>query len=86
MQKRGVFVDAEDFLPVTATYPEHPISKNIPHVRNIQELKDKRAASYKNDVINKMHEFEKFAQVVKPAQSRVPDEGYVAEPKYTSIN
>jgi hypothetical protein len=55
MQKRGVFVDAEDFLPVTATYPEHPISKNIPHVRNIQELKDKRAASYKNDVINKMH-------------------------------
>lgn len=34
MQKRGVIVDAEDFLPVNSTYPEHPLSKVIPNVNS----------------------------------------------------
>lgn len=53
MQKRGVIVDAEDFLPVTSTYPEHPLSKHDPKFKTTGELKDKRAADYKNDVLHK---------------------------------
>lgn len=33
-----------------------------------------------------MHEFEKHVKIVKAQGSRVPDEGYVENPKYTSIN
>jgi len=50
MQKRGVFVDSEDFLPVTKTYPEHPLSKEIPSSINIQDMKNKRQDVYKVDV------------------------------------
>ena len=38
MQKRCVIVDAEDFLPVTSTYPDHPLSKIIPKVNTKREL------------------------------------------------
>lgn len=85
MQKRGVFVDAEDFLPVTGTYPEHPISKHAPNFKTTGELKDKRAADYKSDVLRKEAEFESHCHKVKPTISKIPDEGYVADPKYTSI-
>lgn len=30
MQKRGAFVDAEDFMPVRSTYPVHPDSLKLP--------------------------------------------------------
>ena len=53
MQKRGVFVDADDFLPVTATYPKHPLSEVVPHAKNVEEMKGQRRASYKQDVHNK---------------------------------
>jgi hypothetical protein len=53
MQKRGVFVDAEDFLAVTGTYPEHPISKHQPNFKTTGELSQSRAADYKNDVLRK---------------------------------
>ncbi len=33
-----------------------------------------------------MQEFEKHVKIVKAQGSRVPDEGYVENPKYTSIN
>ena len=31
MQKRGVFVDGDDFLGVTDTYPKHPMSELVPN-------------------------------------------------------
>jgi hypothetical protein len=86
MQKRGVFVDSEDFLPVTATYPKHPLSDNIPNFKTTGQLKEKRAADYKNDVLRKEAEFESHCHKVKTYVSKIPDEGYVANPKYTSIN
>ena len=86
MQKRGVFVDAEDFLPVTATYPKHPITEHVPNHQNLQGLKDQRGAAYKSDVMKKMAEFESHVKIVKPTISRIPDEGYVATPQYTSIH
>ena len=86
MQKRGVFVDCEDFLPVTATYPEHPLSKVVPNHKNLQRLKEKRAADYKTDVLFKEARMEEQKRNVTIPISRIPDEGYCANPKYTSIN
>ena len=39
LQKRGKFIDAEDFWPIRETYPEHPISKIKPHCSTLTELK-----------------------------------------------
>ncbi len=47
MQKRGVIIDAEDFLPVRQTYPEHPDTRKVPKARNQQELQDQRKKEYK---------------------------------------
>ena len=42
MQKRGVVVDADDWLPVRDTYPEHPNLKNEPKAKTLGELKKLR--------------------------------------------
>jgi hypothetical protein len=42
MQKRGVIVDAEDFMPVRATYPVHPDTMKEPHVKDMSELNSLR--------------------------------------------
>ena len=42
MQIRGEFVDAEDFVSVTNTYPEHPLNNIRPETTNIKDLKYKR--------------------------------------------
>ena len=49
-------------------------------------MKEKRAADYKSDVLRKEAEFESHCHKVKPFVSKIPDEGYVANPKYTSIH
>ena len=85
MQKRGVFVDAEDFLPVTGTYPKHPLSENVPNVKTTVELTDQRKKAYKDDVLRKQAEFASHCKKIAPFVSKIPDEGYVANPKYTSI-
>lgn len=85
MQKRGVFVDAEDFLPVTGTYPAHPISAHEPNHKTSVELKEARHDAYRTDVLRKQAEFEKHTKKVVPQFSRIPDEGYVANPYYTSV-
>jgi hypothetical protein len=40
-----VFIDAEDYLPVRSTYPEHPDTK--PKVREKKELDELRKKEYK---------------------------------------
>jgi hypothetical protein len=47
MQKRGVIVDAEDFLPVRSTYPVHPDTKIEPAFHTTHELKAHRKMEYK---------------------------------------
>ena len=42
LQKRGKFIDAEDFWPIRDTYPVHPMSKIIPHCATLSELKKLR--------------------------------------------
>jgi hypothetical protein len=38
LQKRGVIVDAEDFLPVRGTYPVHPDTLKKPNAATLKEL------------------------------------------------
>lgn len=38
MQKRGVVLDNDDFLPIRQTYPEHEISKVVPNAKTFDEL------------------------------------------------
>jgi hypothetical protein len=85
MQRRGVFIDAEDFLPITATYPEHPLSKVVPNFKAQHELFQQRRVSYRQDVEEKTAAYEKHKKVVMGEINRIPDEGYVASPKYTSV-
>ncbi len=84
-QTRGVFVDCEDFLPVTGTYPAHPLSAQQPAHSNLQSLRDKRHSDLKRDVAEKSAAFVARTQKTVPNASRVPDEGYVAHPARTSI-
>ena len=86
LQKRGVFVDCEDFLPVTGTYPEHPLSKIEPKAHNVAELKQQRLQALREDVQKKSMAFEAHNKTVKAQISRIPDEGYVENPTFTSIH
>lgn len=45
MQKRGVVLDADDFLPIRSTYPEHPLSKVTPNVGTQEQLQNRRRES-----------------------------------------
>lgn len=80
-----MFVDAEDYLPVTSTYPEHPLSKVNPNARNIEELKSKRLVEYKVDVDKKNGAFEAHRASLTKPKSYVPSE-FFGTNKYTSIN
>lgn len=53
MQKRGVFVDGDDFLGVTSTYPKHPMSDLIPNCNTKTELIDMRKAYEREDIREK---------------------------------
>ena len=46
MQKRGVIVDAEDFIPVRTTYPVHPDSLIEPKFNTTHELTAQRKKEY----------------------------------------
>lgn len=78
-------MDAEDFLPVTETYPAHPISSHVPLNKTTGDLRAQREKAYKDDIIRKQAEFAKHVKQIKPQVSRIPDEGYVANPEITSI-
>ena len=42
LQKRGKFIDAEDFWPIRDTYPVHPLTNFKPHCATLSELKKLR--------------------------------------------
>lgn len=51
LQKRGAFVDCENFSPVGATYPVHPLTKVEPNARNLAELQHKRKEEIKQNLL-----------------------------------
>ena len=62
MQKRGGVVDADDFLPIRATYPEHPSSKIEPNARTYGELRERRAQSNRKKIDGFNNTFEQKRQ------------------------
>ena len=58
LQKRGKFIDAEDFWPIRETYPEHPLSKIKPKCSTFTELQNLRKKEYAEHVNKKLLEFE----------------------------
>ena len=42
IQVRGKVIEAENFQPIIDTYPQHPLSKHVPSVSTLNELKHKR--------------------------------------------
>ena len=60
MQKRGKIIDAEDFSPLTGTYPPHPLSEVVPPhgVKTLSELKDYRLNETKKEINEKIKKWE----------------------------
>ena len=87
LQKRGKFIDAEDFLPVTETYPKHPISKNIPRCSTFTELKNLRKTENIKNINDKMVEWEK-THPTRFYSSQIEGDSNKPKipPKYTSVN
>ena len=86
MQKRGVVVDNDDFLPVRGTYPDHPNSSTVPGARTAIELRDRRHASNRKkiDAFNSTFEQkrQKYQSMDKPY---IMSEFYGQKPRFTSI-
>ena len=87
MQKRGVILDQDDFLPIRGTYPEHPISKHSPGVQTLEQLRDRRRDSNRKKIECFNQTFEK-----KREQYLSQDKPYIyseftknAKPRFTSI-
>jgi len=61
LQKRGKIIDAEDFIPLQDTYPKHPISFKEPKngIKTLSELKEYRYQKTKDEITEKMKNFEK---------------------------
>ena len=87
LQKRGKFIDAEDFLPIRDTYPKHPMTDIVPHCWTFTELKNLRKKENIKNINDKMAEWEKnhpakfFSGQIEgdSNKSKIP-------PKYTSMN
>ena len=61
LQKRGKIIDAEDFIPLQESYPKHPISFKEPKngIKTLTELKEYRTKKTKEEINEKMINFEK---------------------------
>jgi hypothetical protein len=86
MQKRGVIVDVDDFLPVRSTYPEHPLSKEIAKVSTMGGLQAMRRDSNRKkiDLENQINE-EKRMQCTSSEKPYVLSEFNIQKPRFTSI-
>ena len=86
LQKRGKIIDAEDFIPLQESYPKHPISFKEPKngIKTLTELKEYRTKKTKEEINEKMTEFEKSHPY------KIVEESYhiqnKTKPLYSSIN
>ena len=87
MQKRGVILDNDDFLPVGNTYPDHPSSTTVPNARTMPELREQRrvANAQKIEQVNTNFEQkrQKYQSVDKPYIYSEFNKGI--NPRFTSV-
>ena len=88
MQKRGKFIEAEDFLPIRDTYPKHPINDIVPKCATFTDLKNLRKQDNIKNMNDKMMELEKIKKekLSKNYENMKNVDMPKTEPKYTSIN
>ena len=88
LQKRGKFIEAEDFLPIRDTYPKHPINDIVPKCATFTDLKNLRKQDNIKNMNDKMMELEKIKKekLSKNYENMKNVDMPKTEPKYTSIN
>jgi hypothetical protein len=85
MQKRGKILVAEDFNPLTETYPVHPLTMEPRRHQDRTDMMNKRKegaceeAAKERDLWDKANPYFIDRKYIKP-------EGYVDSPLYTSVN
>ena len=87
LQKRGKFIDAEDFWPIRETYPEHPLSKIKPHCSTFTELQKLRKEEYAKHVNQRLAEFEERnpAKLVFSSNNDIRENFNKNKPLFTSM-
>ena len=88
LQKRGKFIEAEDFLPIRDTYPKHPISDIIPKCATFTDLRNLRKKENIKNINAKMIELEniKKEKISKNIENVDRFNLQKNKPKYTSMN
>ena len=88
MQKRGIIIDSDDFNNLVSTYPEHPLTKVVPKVANVDEMK---AVRKKSEIANvnagiAANEAEKTKYRGSSVDKKfIKSEFFNENPKFTSI-
>ena len=82
LQKRGQIIDADDFQPITETYPEFP--KGQPKVQTLSELRAVREADRRQHVESKNKKWEDEHPRIL-TEDLAPSEWHNPNPKFTSI-
>ena len=86
LQKRGKFIDAEDFLPIRDTYPKHPMTEIIPHCATFTELKNMRKQENIKNINDKMTKWEKTHPTRFYSDQMIGDSNKPKiPPKFTSV-
>ena len=86
MQKRGVVIDSDDFLPVRGTYPEHPLTKEIPKVSTMGDLQRRRRESNRQKIDLAMATFDNKRQACQSSERPyIYSDFNIEKPKFTSI-
>ena len=91
MQKRGKFIDAEDFWPIRDTYPVHPISKIVPHCATLSELKKLRKEENIKQINKNLADYEEknpskllYSSNIKNEEN-IQNNNNLKKPLYSSI-
>ena len=88
LQKRGKFIDAEDFWPIRETYPEHPLSKIKPHCATFTELKKLRREENTEHINKKLADYEERnpAKLIFASNNDCKENRNQKKPLYNSMH
>lgn len=86
LQRRGRIIDAEDFLPLSDTYPPHPLSKIVPKngIKTKRELDEYR----KKNTITEINEKIKHWETTHPKELKTETANYHSDykPPFNSMH
>jgi len=92
LQKRGKFIDAEDFWPIRDTYPVHPLTKVIPHCATFTELKKLRKEENVKQINKIVSDYEEknpskllYSSNIKNNMDNIEKNMNLNNPSHTSI-